>query len=158
MGLEQSKSDPCLFRLMRGEKIVLITVVYVDNMIVAAETEYLCDWFYAELRRMFPSKDLGDLSWYLGCAFEHNLDKGTLRMSQSAFIDSMFNCFEIKTESELPTFTTGDLGPTKDGKVDCDMPVKAAVGCLLWVAGNTHPDAAPVRAVVRHSHNPSPRH
>ena len=108
---------------------------------------------------MFPSTDLGDLSWYLGCAFERNLDKGTLRMSQSAFIDSMVSRFEIETESELPAFTTGDLGPKRDDEADCDMPVKAAVGCLLWVAGNTRPDVAnPVRAIARHSHNPSPRH
>ena len=60
MGLEQSKSDPCLFRLMRGDRVVLITVVHVDD-IVAAKTECLCDWFYAELRRMFTSMDLGDL-------------------------------------------------------------------------------------------------
>ena len=39
------------------------------------------------------------------------------------------------------------------------MPVKAAIGCLLWVAGNTRPDVVnPIRAIARHSHNPSPRH
>ena len=91
---------------------------------------------------MFPSTDLGDLSWYLGCAFERNLDKGTLRMSQSAFIDSTVSRFEIETESELPAFTSGDLGPKTDDEADCDMQVEAAVGCLLWVAGNTRPDVA----------------
>ena len=123
MGLGQSKSDPCLFRLMRGDIVVLITVVHVDDMIVAVKTEYLCDLVYAELRRMFWSTDLGDLSWYLGCAFERNLDKGTLRMSQSTFIDSMVSRFEIETESELPAFTTGDLGPKRDDEADCDIPV-----------------------------------
>ena len=59
-------------------------------------------------------------------------------MSQSAFIDSMVSRFEIETESELPAFTTGYLGPKRDDEVVCDMSVKAAVGCLLWVAGNTH--------------------
>ena len=38
MGLEQSTSDPCLFRLMRGDRAVLITVVHVDDMIFVAET------------------------------------------------------------------------------------------------------------------------
>ena len=56
MRLEQSKRGPCLFRLMRGDRVVLITVVHVDDMIVAAETEYLCDWFYAELRRSFVDR------------------------------------------------------------------------------------------------------
>ena len=80
-------------------------------------------------------------------------------MSQSTFTDSMVSRFEIKTESELPAFTTGDLGPTMDDEADYDMPAKAAVGCLLWVAGNTCPDVAnPVRAIARHLHNPSPRH
>ena len=50
MGLEQNKSVPCLFRLMGGDRVALITVVCVDDMIIAAETEDLCDWFYAELR------------------------------------------------------------------------------------------------------------
>ena len=44
MGLDQSKSVPCLFKMMRGDRVVLITAVHVDDMIVAAETEYLCDW------------------------------------------------------------------------------------------------------------------
>ena len=80
-------------------------------------------------------------------------------MSRSAFIDSMVSRFEIETESELPAFTTGDLGPKRDDEADCDMPVKATVGCLLWVAGNTRPDVAnPASAIARHSHNPSPRH
>ena len=39
------------------------------------------------------------------------------------------------------------------------MPVMAAVGCLLWVAGNTRPNVAnPIRAIALHSHNPSLRH
>ena len=59
-----------------------------------------------------------------------NLDKGTLQMSHTAFIDSMVSRFETKTESELPAFTTGDLGPKRDDEADCDMPVKAAVACL----------------------------
>ena len=56
MGSEQSKSDPCLFRLMRSDRFVLISAVHVDDIIVAAEAGYQYDWFYAELRRMFPSR------------------------------------------------------------------------------------------------------
>ena len=159
MGLKQNKSVSCLFRLMRSDRVALITVVCVDDMTIATETEDLCDWFYVELKRIFPSTDLGDLSWYLGCVFEHSLDESTLRLSQLAFIDSIMSCFEIETESKLPAFTTGNLGPKRDDEADSDIPVKAAVDCLLLVAGNTRPDVAiPVRAIEYHSHNPSPRH
>jgi len=78
---------------------------------------------------------------------------------QLAFNDSIVIRFEIEMVSELSAFTTGDLEPKRDDEADSDMPVKAAVDSLLWVAGNTRPDVAiPVRAIECHSHNLSPRH
>ena len=118
----------------------MITIFHVDGNIIAADTEDLCNYFYPELLwRMFPSTDLGDLSWYLERAFERSLDEDTLRLSQSASIDLMVSRFEIETLSELPAFTIGDLGPKRDDEADCGMLVKAAVGSLLWVAGKNTP-------------------
>ena len=38
-GMEQCKTDPCVFRKFRDEKIVLFLVVHVDDMAVAGTVE-----------------------------------------------------------------------------------------------------------------------
>ena len=58
--------------------------------------------FFAQLQEEFPVNDMGDLSWYLGCAFERDKSKGVVKMTQTAFVDSLVERFDIKYESQIP--------------------------------------------------------
>ena len=37
---------------------------------------------------------MGDLSWYLACAFEHDEMKGVVTMTKIAFADSLVDLFD----------------------------------------------------------------
>ena len=101
----------------------------------------------------------GELSWYLGCAFERDRKGGVLRVSQRAFIESLASRHGVDALSDLPVFQSADLGPRKSDEPVCDEPVRAAVGSLIWLGGMTRPDIAnAVRAVARQAHNPAERH
>ena len=39
--------------------------------------------------------DKGDLSWYLECAFERDKAKGVVKMTQTAFVDSLVERVDI---------------------------------------------------------------
>ena len=68
----------------------LIMAVHVDDIVIAGSNE-TCRDFHAALVTKFPTKDLGELTWYTGCAFKRDLELGALEITQTAFIESMFN-------------------------------------------------------------------
>ena len=87
IGMEQCKADPCVFRLIRDGVVVMIVCVHVDDITVAGEFEAL-DFLSTCLFEEFQTTG-GELSWYLGCAFERDRKRGVLRASQRAFIESV---------------------------------------------------------------------
>ena len=102
---------------------------------------------------------MGDLSWYLGCAFERDKMEGVMKMTQTAFGDSLADRFDIQYGTQTFASVQFDLGPRMIHKKRSDWPYKQAAGGLLWISGMTRPDiASTVRAVARHAHNPAARH
>ena len=158
VGIEQCKADPCVFRLIRDDVVVMIVCVHVDGITVGGESE-ACDFLRTCLLEEFQTTG-GELSWYLRCcAFERDRKRGVLRASQRAFIDSVVSRYGVDTVSDLPASQSADLGPTRDEEPVCDKPVCAAVGSLIWLAGMARPDIAnAVRAVARQAHKPAERH
>ena len=82
--MEQSKADPCVFRNVVNGEVTLIVCVRVDDLAVTAKDRETFDGFYAQLKNKFSVSDMGDLSWYLGCAFERDRMEGVIEMTQTA--------------------------------------------------------------------------
>ena len=159
IGMEQSKADPCVFRKAVDEEVTLIVCVHVDDLVVTAKDKETFHTYYAQLKEEFPVSAIGDLSWYLGCAFERDRMKGIMKMTQTAFVDSLVDHFDIQYRTRTPASVEFILGPKRIHEKEDDWPYKEAVGGLLWILGMTRPDiASAVRAVSRHAHNPAARH
>ncbi|CAN0376298.1 unnamed protein product, partial [Ascophyllum nodosum] len=75
---EQCQADPCVFRRVLRGKVVVIIVVYVDDLLVASETKRDEEQGINDLRSCFPIKDLGEAGYYLGCHITRDRDAGTL--------------------------------------------------------------------------------
>ena len=71
IGMEQSKTDPCMFRKVVDGEVTLIVYVHVDGLAVTVKDKETFNAFYAQLKEEFPVNDMG-LSWYLGYAFERD--------------------------------------------------------------------------------------
>ena len=159
IGMEQSKADPCVFRRVVDGEVTLTVCVHFDDLAVAAKGKDTIDAFYAQLKDEFPVSKMGDLSWYLGCAFESDNMLGVMKMTHTAFVDSLVNRFDIQYETQTPAAVERDLGPKRTHEKGGEWPYKQAVGGLLWILGMRRPGiASAVRAVARHAHNPSARH
>ena len=74
---------------------------------------------------------MGDLSWYLGCAFERDKMEGVMKMTQTAFGDSLVERFNIQYETQTPASVQFDLGPKRIHEKGVDWPYKQAVGGML---------------------------
>ena len=129
----------------------------MDDITVAGESE-ACNYLGTCLLEEFQTT-IGELSWFLGCAFERDRKGGVLRASQRAFIESVASRYGVDAVSHFPASQPADLGPTRDDEPVCYKPVCAAVGSLIWLGGMTRPDIAnAVRAVARQVHDPADRH
>ena len=95
-GMEECKSDPCVFRLVREGKIVLILAVHVDDIAGAGPRDEV-DKLVVVLSDDLTTNDLGELSFFTGCVFSQDLEKGRRRMTQTAFIEILARRFDVIT-------------------------------------------------------------
>ena len=143
-GMEQCMTDPCVFRLIREGKVVLILSVHVDDMAVAG-TRSEVNKLLATLNKDFETNDLGELSFFAGCTITQDTEKGLTSISQKTFIETLARRFDVTTTSPYPASPCANLG--------------ARVGGLMWLVVMSKPDITnAVRAVSRHSNNPAERH
>ena len=84
-GMEQCRADPCVFRKIVEGVLKLILVVHVDDVLVSGEKE-ACDELHHTLNEQFPTENLGELKWYLGCAVERDWQQGSVAIKQPAMI------------------------------------------------------------------------
>ena len=156
--MEQYRTDPCTFRMVENGKVKLIMVVHVDGIVIAG-SDVACRDFHAELNTEFPINNLGKLTRYTGCAFKRNWGLGTSEIAQKAFVESMLNRFGVNSSSDVPATPGVELDQREEGEPKGDWPYKEAVGSLMWLSTMIRPDISnAVRAVVRHSRNPTDRH
>ncbi|CAN0470727.1 unnamed protein product, partial [Ascophyllum nodosum] len=81
-GFERSQADPCVFRRKHVEKVVVIIVVYVDDLLVLSETKQDEHQRLEDLRYSLPIKDLGEISYYLGCHITRDRKTRTVMFDQ----------------------------------------------------------------------------
>ena len=87
-GFEQSMADPSIFRKVVDEKVVMIVGVYVDDLLVGGSPED-CESLLSSLNSRFPTNDLGECTWYDGCAIERDMELGTIKLSQEAYVEKL---------------------------------------------------------------------
>ena len=79
-GFEQCLIDPCVLRLMVNDEVVAMLVVHVDDIKIAA-TKDITDSVVADLNKRFPTKHLGEVTWYMGSEYKRGREKRTLEIS-----------------------------------------------------------------------------
>ncbi|CAB1105704.1 unnamed protein product [Ectocarpus sp. CCAP 1310/34] len=157
-GFEQCKADPCVFRKMVDEVVVMIIVIYVDDILVAGSDED-CEELLASLNKKFPTTNPGECQWLDGCAIVRDVEAGTLGISQTAYIDSMVKRFDVQSTYRIPATPGADLGPKREDEEGGEWPVREAIGSMMWVSTFSRPDVSfAVRAVARLAHAPAKRH
>jgi len=89
-------ADDCLYIKKEAEKIILIVLVYVDDMAVAGPNGTHIVLFKSALAENFDITDMGELRFMLGILVTRNREKRLIYLSQSAYIHQILNCFGIR--------------------------------------------------------------
>jgi hypothetical protein len=79
LGFKRSWFDPCLYVLKEAGHITLFAV-WVDDFILTGSNEAMLDRVFEELSKEFKAKDLGELTYMLGVAFEIDSERGLVRV------------------------------------------------------------------------------
>ena len=96
--MEQCQADPSVYRKIVEGVVKLILVVHVDDILVSGEKE-ACDELHLTLNEIFPTENLGELKWYLGCAAKRNWQQGSVAIKQPAVIDTLTKRFNVTVQS-----------------------------------------------------------
>ena len=135
----------------------MIVGVYVDDLLIGGSEED-CQSLLASLNKIFPTNNLEECTWYDGCGTQRDVELGTIKLSQEAYVESLMKQFGVQSISDIPASPGADLGPKQDDELGGDCPVKEAVGILMWLSILTRPDITnAVRAVARYAHEPTIR-
>ena len=145
---------------------VVTIVVYVDDLLVLSETKQDEHQVLEDLRSSFAIKDLGEISYYLGCHITRGRKARTVMFDQQRYAQKVAERFEIRKISVIPV-STGKAalskvdGPQNDAEIAemRGIPYRGTVGALMWVANMTRTDLA----YTAHKHakfgdNPGPEH
>ena len=138
----QSTVDPCLY--INKDKDAAI-VIYVDDIIIAANDETM-DKVKTQLQKYYPIKDLGQLSWHLGCLIQYDKAARRISISQSALCDTIISRAGMEGCKPAPTpiverlYEVDDTLTQEESILIKKVPYRESLGALLFLSRCTRPD------------------
>jgi len=137
---EQSLADHCVYTRFTVDFKVII-LVWVDDIIIAANDESVLQSVKNSLNSKFKMKDIGQLSWFLGIQFV--CKPGVIEMNQSKYIEKMlskFNMSDCKPRITPCDFNWNKVTDNEDVQLIDEKLYRAIVGSLIYAMSATRPD------------------
>jgi transposase InsO family protein len=149
LGIYPLRSDHAVYRMIRGNDIVIIAI-HIDDSTITGNSPKLIDEVQEEIARMFKITMLGPISWLLGMEVTRDRGKRTLTLSQTTYIDSllrkfnMADCKAISVPLDPTVQLTREQCPTAPEAITemRDIPYRELIGGIIWPTTATRPDLA----------------
>jgi hypothetical protein len=94
LGFIENKIDQCIYLKISGSKFIFL-VLYVDDVLLASSDLNLLHETKQHLSKTFDMKDLREASFVLGIEIHRDRSRGTLGLSQNAYIDRVLKRFDM---------------------------------------------------------------
>lgn len=140
LGFKRSEYDYCLYAI-QNNNITVYLLLYVDDLILVGNNFLEINRIKSLLSTEFDMKDMKELKYFLGISIERDIKKGTLFISQEAYLNNvlkrfgMANCKGASTPMELHLQL-----PREENATTTSMPYKELIGCLMYVVLTSRPD------------------
>ncbi|TPX42737.1 DNA-directed DNA polymerase [Synchytrium endobioticum] len=156
-GFTQLITDSTIYVKGEGERKCYI-VLYVDDLLIASKDIRAIEEIKRILHTEYRMKELGEVGVFIGVHIKRDLNKRKVYLSQSQYIKSMLEKFEMNECNAKDS--PGQSGRTKRGSSNNRFRdrvlYQSAVGALNWIAVNTRPDIASATGVAaQHVQNPT---
>ena len=165
MGMEQCRSDPCVFYLKENDKVSLVTMIFVDDTTLYGLKEKI-EWFKKKLKERFNISDLGRLRKHLGVWYEWKMGKDGIEIeaTMDQLVESIIQAYETHTNSEVKEYSTpgkpGDcLAKNTDDESTDPEQYRSIVGKIMYLVTKLFPEGAnAARELAKHFANPGKEH
>jgi len=139
MGFQRSQADACIY-IKSSDQGKVIVLVWVDDILIASNSQDLLNDVKSSLCSKYDMKDLGKINSFLGIDF--TVGEGEISMSQDKYCEkllSKFHMSECKPRS-FPCSTDLDKNcdnspPFKNVKVYQEL-----IGSLIYLMTSSRPD------------------
>jgi Reverse transcriptase (RNA-dependent DNA polymerase) len=160
LGYTVSNADPSLYLRGLGNDPIFL-LIYVDDMLLIGNLSTV-KAAKTELMDIYPCRDLGDASYFLGFEIVRDRSAKTLWIGQTKLVNDTLHRhqFEEANATILPMDAGLKLQRYRDGdEIATDQPYREIVGSLLYIANCTRPDIAfPVGVLSRFVSQPTTAH
>uniref|UniRef100_A0A5S6QQI6 Reverse transcriptase Ty1/copia-type domain-containing protein n=1 Tax=Trichuris muris TaxID=70415 RepID=A0A5S6QQI6_TRIMR len=144
LGFDRANADLCLYTRRESTGGTTYVLLYVDDLLVAGETEEITRNIGAKLNMHFVTKDLGEVSSYLGMQIERQED-GAFLLHQHSKIEQLLKKVGMSEAKPMGTpIETGYLSTMNEFSVPLpnNVQYRQVIGSLLYIATVSRPDIA----------------
>ena len=140
-GLQPLVTDSCVFKFREGTRVCFV-LIFVDDIIIAANCEDLRKKVEKALSDRFKMKNLGELKHFVGIRVQHTAQG--IKISQSEYIEKILEHFRIGScnEAKLPqpssvklSSRTGSPRDKSERLAMSKLPYRQLIGSLLYLFG-----------------------
>jgi hypothetical protein len=166
LGFRVSSADPGVF-YARIDEHILILAVHVDDCAMTGSSAKLICLYKRKLNEQYALTDLGPIHWLLGIKISRNRAARTISLSQTAYIESIINRFNLTDAKSVTTpMIPGAVYSKQDTPSDPAeaaqmkaVPYREAIGSLMYASVATRPDITfAVSTLSQFLDNPGPAH
>jgi hypothetical protein len=145
MGFTACNADAALF-VRKGAMNNTYLVIYVDDILIAADTKRKVEDVKAAIKQVFDARDLGEASFFLGMVIQRDRANRTIKLTQArttADLVAKYGLSDAKPRS-LPLDPALRLMQGEGDLLDASTAASYAqlVGSLLYLSVCTRPDIA----------------
>jgi hypothetical protein len=157
IGFTASLVDNSLFILISGS-IQIFMLIYVDDIIIIGTHAVMIHNLIQLMKKEFPVKDLGSLSFFLG--IQVTRDYASLHLCQSKYITNILSRTQMSgAKLAKSPYPSGSKLSRLDGEALLDPYEYRSVMGALQYCTLTRPDIAfSVNQLCQHMHNPTAVH
>ncbi|CAM9822775.1 unnamed protein product [Sphacelaria rigidula] len=138
--------------------------LYVDDFLMTGPSISILQQVQDALKSRFSLSELGPISLILGIEVIRDEARGTLKLSQHRYVESMLKKFGMESSNPVhtpgtPTHLVGDASEDTFLELSEKTKYQAMVGSLIFLAQSTRFDIAfRVSQVASHMSSPSSQH
>ncbi|EGD78534.1 hypothetical protein PTSG_12851 [Salpingoeca rosetta] len=143
-------TDACIYRrTCKGGKVMWVAV-YVDDLLIFADSDSDMAAFKKAISKRFKMKDLGSPDICLGIKVRHDRKARTVTMSQEHYLRSVLETFGMADCKPVGTpLCTGYVDKPADKEEPLpDVPFRELLGSLLYAATMTRPDISAAVSIL----------
>ena len=165
-GFVENTVDTCIYMKVTGSQFVIL-VLYVDDILLAANDKGMLRDVKEFLSKNFEMKDMGEASYVIGIEIFCDRSQGVLGLSQKAYINKVLERYRMdkSTASPVPIQRGDSFNRSQCPQNDLErkemenIPYASVVGSLMYAQTCTRPDISfAVGMLGRYQSNPGVHH